>query len=105
MPRETRPGDETTLRANSASAEIAGVQPVAGGLCLHVILDKSVTTYALPATGPVVLGRSSDADVRIADPSVSRRHAILHVGDRLELEDLGSANGVSAGGAKLAAGS
>jgi DNA-binding NtrC family response regulator len=101
MPRDTRPGEETTLRASSASAEIAGHPPPASGLCLHVILDKSVTTYALPPKGSIVIGRSSEADVRIGDPSVSRRHAILHAGERLELEDLGSANGVSVAGAKL----
>jgi transcriptional regulator with GAF, ATPase, and Fis domain len=31
--------------------------------------------------------------VRILDSAVSRRHALLHVGARIEIEDLGSANG------------
>jgi DNA-binding NtrC family response regulator len=101
MPREPRPGDETTLRANSTAAEIAGHSSAGSSLCLHVILEKSVTTYPLPGTGSIVIGRSSEADVRIPDPSVSRRHAIVHTGPRLELEDLGSANGVAIGGAKL----
>jgi DNA-binding NtrC family response regulator len=32
--------------------------------------------------------------VRVDDPSVSRQHAVLHVGDSLEIEDLSGANGV-----------
>jgi DNA-binding NtrC family response regulator len=41
----------------------------------------------------VVLGRASESDVRVDDPSVSRRHAVLHLGDPLRVEDLGGANG------------
>lgn len=45
---------------------------------------------------PVVVGRSSDADLVIDDETVSRRHAELR-GDRaaLEIEDLGSSNGTT----------
>jgi diguanylate cyclase (GGDEF)-like protein len=45
---------------------------------------------------PLVVGRSSAADLRIPGPEVSRRHARLAVGEAGELavEDLGSANGV-----------
>ena len=35
----------------------------------------------------------NEADVSVDDPSVSRRHAALHLGDDLVLEDLHSANG------------
>jgi DNA-binding NtrC family response regulator len=101
MPRDTRPGEETTLGANSTAAEIPGQSSPSGGLCLHVILEKSVTTYPLPGAGSILIGRSSEAEVRVSDPSVSRRHAIIHAGTRLELEDLGSANGVAIGGTKL----
>jgi len=69
------------------------------------VLDKNVTTHPLPAEGLLVIGRGAEADVRIADPSVSRRHAILHVGPPLTIEDLGSANGITLGGSKLASGS
>jgi pSer/pThr/pTyr-binding forkhead associated (FHA) protein len=43
----------------------------------------------------VVIGRSEDCDIRLADPSASRRHATLFVrGDRdLELVDSSSRNG------------
>lgn len=48
---------------------------------------------------PVELGRSPDADLVLADDSVSRRHAVLR-GDRgsLEVEDVGSSNGTSING-------
>jgi DNA-binding NtrC family response regulator len=40
-----------------------------------------------------VLGRAADADIRIEDASISRQHAIVHLGPPLSIEDLGSANG------------
>jgi predicted component of type VI protein secretion system len=41
-----------------------------------------------------VLGRAPDAEVRLDDPSVSRRHARLRLaGERILVEDLGSRNG------------
>jgi DNA-binding NtrC family response regulator len=41
----------------------------------------------------VSIGRAEGNDIRIDDPSVSRRHAVLHLGPPLRIEDLGSANG------------
>lgn len=49
----------------------------------------------LPAAGKVILGRAEDANVRIDDPSVSRRHAALHLDAPMRIEDLGSSNGTS----------
>ncbi len=44
---------------------------------------------------PVVkLGRSTDADVRVDDPSVSRHHAEIRVGPPPSIADLGSTNGI-----------
>lgn len=44
---------------------------------------------------PVVIGRGDDADLRIDDPTVSRRHAVveLDVGGVVRWRDLGSHNG------------
>jgi DNA-binding NtrC family response regulator len=47
----------------------------------------------LPASGEVLIGRDEDADVRIIDPRASRQHARIVIGDTIEVEDLGSANG------------
>ncbi|MFE1170853.1 FhaA domain-containing protein [Streptomyces sp. NPDC058773] len=42
----------------------------------------------------LVLGRSTDADVRIDDPGVSRRHCEIRVGTPPLIQDLGSTNGI-----------
>jgi DNA-binding NtrC family response regulator len=53
--------------------------------------------HVLPE-GPVVLGRGADAEVRLEDPSSSRRHARLRPdGDAWLLEDLGSKSGTFVG--------
>jgi hypothetical protein len=49
-----------------------------------------------------VLGRSRDADVRIEDPNVSRRHAeIVQEGSTYWLVDLGSTNGTEVDGRRV----
>src|SRR6202042_793817 len=65
-------------------------------LALLVVGGATVQSIALPTRGAVLLGRARDCDVTIADGSVSRRHARLHVSP-LRLEDLGSANGTRIG--------
>lgn len=50
----------------------------------------------------IVVGSSPRADVRLHDRSVSGRHAgIVHCGDGVEVVDLGSRNGLTAGGARI----
>ncbi len=51
---------------------------------------------------PVVLGRSKDCDIRVADPNVSRRHAEIRLeGDRYTIVDLGSTNGIEVNGKRV----
>ncbi|RCG14283.1 DUF2662 domain-containing protein [Streptomyces diacarni] len=46
-------------------------------------------------SGPtLVLGRSTEADVRIDDPGVSRRHCEIRAGSPSSIQDLGSTNGI-----------
>lgn len=42
----------------------------------------------------LVLGRSTEADVRVDDPGVSRRHCEIRVGSPSVVQDLGSTNGI-----------
>ncbi|WP_329134205.1 DUF3662 and FHA domain-containing protein [Streptomyces sp. NBC_01476] len=42
----------------------------------------------------LVLGRSTEADVRVDDPGVSRKHAEIRVGTPSVVQDLGSTNGI-----------
>ena len=52
----------------------------------------------------ITLGRHSDADVVIADDSVSHLHAALELAEAgFRLRDLGSTNGVKVNGSRVAA--
>ena len=68
---------------------------------LLVVSDGETSTYPLPATGRLLLGRAKHAEIRIDHGSVSREHAALHLGETLLLEDLGSANGTRLRGNEL----
>ena len=51
---------------------------------------------------PLVVGRGEEADVRLADSSVSRRHARFTViGGKVTVEDLGSTNGTTLNGSRI----
>ena len=50
------------------------------------------------AAGTAYIGRGRGCEVQVSDVSVSRRHAKLLVTDTLEVQDLGSSNGVLIGG-------
>ncbi|KYF99024.1 Fis family transcriptional regulator [Sorangium cellulosum] len=64
-----------------------------GPLEVLIITQSSMSTRQLPGSGSVVLGRDEDAGICVPDSSVSRRHAVLHLGPPLRIEDLGSSNG------------
>jgi hypothetical protein len=50
----------------------------------------------------VVIGRSSESDIRVSDPNVSRKHAeIRQEGSTYWIVDLGSTNGISVNGRAL----
>ena len=74
------------------------------GWRLYVVGNVALPTLSLPATGQVVLGRALESDVHIDDPSISRRHAILHLDPPIRIEDLGGLNGTVVGGRRLASG-
>jgi len=50
-------------------------------------------SHPLPEEGEIILGRGQGADITLADPVASRKHARLTLGPRMTIEDLGSANG------------
>ncbi|MBS2021568.1 MAG: sigma 54-interacting transcriptional regulator [Deltaproteobacteria bacterium] len=68
---------------------------MAAAISITVIVKGASATHALPATGTFGIGRAEESDLRIDDASISRRHARLHVGAAIEVEDLGSSNGTS----------
>ena len=74
------------------------VRPQVASHMLVLVLLLEDRRIAL-ATGVNIVGRDREADVRIDDPSVSRRHARIVVeGDTARVEDLESKNGTRVGG-------
>jgi two-component system, NtrC family, response regulator AtoC len=72
---------------------VIAADPPAQDLQLVVYTGTEIRKFDLPARGVVTIGRGESSTVRIDDPSVSRNHAVLHVGDALVIEDLGGPNG------------
>jgi len=60
---------------------------------LLVIGDGFVDSHPLPEAADLIIGRSSNADICLDLQNISRRHALLHVGETVLIEDLGSSNG------------
>jgi hypothetical protein len=61
----------------------------------------SESSYVL-TQAETVIGRGAEADLRLADPGVSRRHASLRRDDdRVVLTDLGSTNGTHVNGRRI----
>jgi two-component system, NtrC family, response regulator AtoC len=60
---------------------------------LTVYLKQASSTHPLPFGATLRVGRGSRVQIRIDDPSVSREHLQIHVGQTIEVEDLGSSNG------------
>jgi len=73
-----------------------------GSAYLIVIVGIRVGEMYRLAKNATVLGRGDDADVRLIDDGVSRRHAALVLdGDRVTLKDLGSVNGTYRNGTRI----
>jgi DNA segregation ATPase FtsK/SpoIIIE, S-DNA-T family len=53
------------------------------------------------ARGTAYIGRGRGCEVQLHDESVSRRHAKLVISEVVEVVDLGSANGITAGGQQV----
>src|SRR6185436_904581 len=79
-------------------------ESVPGHLQLFVIGAGTYATHPLQEAGTVTIGRGSNCDIEIDDRSISRRHAILSIGETVTIEDLGSANGTFVRGQRVAFG-
>ncbi|MGI8458308.1 MAG: FhaA domain-containing protein [Propionibacteriaceae bacterium] len=90
-PRLTSPSDETQIRP-------ADQHP-------PLVLEVNGIRHPLEPPG-LVIGRGTDADLRINDPGISRRHAELRVSgrgsaQRVSIVDLGSTNGIMVNGRRV----
>ena len=106
-------GDLSTGRFRVRSAALAKVTPASEGSVTdtavrraNVILEVNGMRHPLDPPG-LVVGRGTDADLRINDPGVSRRHAEFTVnehptgGVRITVQDLGSTNGMLVDGHRV----
>ena len=72
-----------------------------GELHLLVMIGEEVRSHSLDLSKSYVIGRMQQCDIPIINSTVSRKHAVLHVGGKLFIEDCGSLNGVWLGGKQL----
>ncbi len=100
-----------TGRFTVSSTAVADVEQAEGSASTSMIrrsqLVLEVNGVRHPLVPPgLVIGRGSEADLRINDPGVSRKHARISInnyGDEISLaiEDLGSTNGIIVDGQKV----
>jgi two-component system response regulator AtoC len=95
----------TQIPDGADGTTVDGGQSIARGALQLVVVGAGETlgVLDLPPLGSLTIGRGGEAEVSVADRSVSRRHARLHVlgGPTFAIEDLGSANGTVVGDARL----
>ncbi|HZO14357.1 MAG TPA: sigma 54-interacting transcriptional regulator [Polyangiaceae bacterium] len=91
--------------------QVAAAAPAESGLAsfsLYVVEGPDAgARYELDANHPsrILVGKSEACEVRLSDPSVSRRHLSLAIdGRRLHVQDLDSTNGTIADGVALVEG-
>lgn len=99
---DTLPTGRFEIRSGSVSGEEAESTAVRR---TPLVLEVNGVRHPLLPPG-LVIGRGSEADLRINDPGISRRHAQVHVwqkgeGVGVSIEDLGSTNGVTVDGVKV----
>ncbi len=107
-----RSGELSTGRFHVRSAALAKVTPLSGRSVTDtavrrasVMLEVNGMKHPLEPPG-LVVGRGSDADLRINDPAVSRRHVEIRVypgsgAPQVSVVDLGSTNGMLVNGQRV----
>jgi hypothetical protein len=99
-------------RFSVASAAVAGVVDASANApaaphrqrLTGLVVEVNGVRHPLAAPG-LTIGRGTEADLRINDPGVSRLHARINVieadsGTSLNIEDLGSTNGITVDGVR-----
>ena len=95
-PRKAGPADDRT------SPEVADDGESFGNRTRVVFLWEGGTERRwLPDDGTLTVGRSSDCDVCVDHPSVSRKHALVMGGNPVRIQDQGSSNGIRVRGAQI----
>ncbi|MGL4831448.1 MAG: FhaA domain-containing protein [Propionibacteriaceae bacterium] len=94
-----------TCQAVAAVKDTAPANPRIQQKHNDLVLEVNGIRHPLVAPG-LVIGRGAEAELRINDPGISRRHAeIIVIGEGpnqvIEVVDLGSTNGISVNGQKV----
>ena len=100
-----------TGRFTVTSQAVAGITPRTGRATetainrAPLVLEVNGTRHPLQPPG-LLIGRGSEADLRINDPGISRRHAQIRVnaasqGLHIDIVDLGSTNGILVNGQRV----
>ncbi|MFE9631741.1 FhaA domain-containing protein [Streptomyces sp. NPDC006463] len=92
MPSAPPPGGPGARRPAPGGPGAAAPVPTSGAPKRHWI-EINGTRHQI-SRPTLVLGRSTEADVRIDDPGVSRRHCEIRTGTPSTIQDLGSTNGI-----------
>ena len=100
VPARNEPDDVPHARDSAASLATPAHPTTYGRVMVH---EGRNASYEIELRQPVtVIGRGSDADLRLADQAVSRRHAEIRVGGGAAvLNDLHSTNGTTVNGARI----
>ncbi len=99
QPKEMPSGFPNTIRVPRERDDVGS------RLVALIIGDGIFQTHPLPSEGDVAIGRTPANDIQVDHPSISRQHAVLHMGPTaMSIEDQGSANGTWRAGEYLAAG-
>lgn len=105
-------GELTTGRFRVKSSTQGTITPVSGQSLsesavreAEVVLEINGVRHPISA-GSIVIGRGTEAPLRIHDPGISRRHAEIHVRNRegqthVTITDLASTNGIVVDGRKV----
>ena len=100
-----------TGRFTVDSEAVAGITPRSGRASetsinrAPLVLEVNGTRHPLQPPG-LVIGRGTEADLRIKDPGISRRHAQIRVNAagpqvQIDIVDLGSTNGIVVNGHRV----
>lgn len=95
------PTGQFTVASEAIAPETRKESPRPG----RMVLEVNGVRHPLMAPG-ILIGRGTESDLRLNDPGVSRRHALISVsGDPnhpvITIEDLGSTNGVHVNGSRI----
>jgi S-DNA-T family DNA segregation ATPase FtsK/SpoIIIE len=96
-----RPGSTVTITAVSDRFNVPGQDRGPAVATLRILAGPDAgKEFSLPV-GSSYVGRDRDADIRLSDPMMSKRHARINVGESIEIVDTNSANGLVMAGNRV----